>query len=79
MLQGMKIFIQQGDQPDVSWLHGPAGIGKSALAESLALSLKGDGDRAASFFFSRTAPRRKDGSQLIVTLTYQLAINFLAL
>ncbi|KAF5327168.1 hypothetical protein D9619_004549 [Psilocybe cf. subviscida] len=79
MMQGMRKFVQQGDRPGLFWLHGPAGIGKSALAQSLALSLKDDSDHAASFFFSRTASGRSDGNQLIVTLAYQLAINFPAL
>ncbi|KAF5326749.1 hypothetical protein D9619_004410 [Psilocybe cf. subviscida] len=75
MLLRMKKFVQQGGQPSVFWLHGPAGIGKSALAQSLALSLKDEGDHAASFFFSRTAPGRNDGNQLIVTLACQLALS----
>jgi hypothetical protein len=75
MLLGMKKFVQQGDRASVYWLHGPAGIGKSAIAQSLALSLKDEGDHAASFFFSRTSPGRNNGNQLIVTLACQLALN----
>ncbi|KAF5327468.1 hypothetical protein D9619_004058 [Psilocybe cf. subviscida] len=82
MLRGMKKFVQEGgpsSSPAMYWLRGPAGVGKSALAQTLALSLKDEGDHAASFFFSHTAPGRSDGNQLIVTLAYQLAINFPAL
>ncbi|KAF5327466.1 hypothetical protein D9619_004056 [Psilocybe cf. subviscida] len=61
------------------WLRGPAGVGKSALAQTLAMSLKDEGDHAASFFFSHTAPGWSEGNQLIVTLAYQLAINSPAL
>ncbi|KAF5327180.1 hypothetical protein D9619_004392 [Psilocybe cf. subviscida] len=79
MLREMKNFVQQGGPSSVFWLHGPAGIGKSALAQSLALSLKDEGDHAASFFFSRTAPGRNDGNQLIVTLACQLALSIPAI
>ncbi|KAF5329636.1 hypothetical protein D9619_009266 [Psilocybe cf. subviscida] len=82
MIRGMKNFVQEGgsaSSPAMYWLHGPAGVGKSALGQSLALALKDEGDHAASFFFSRTAPGRNDGNQLIITLAYQLAINFPAL
>ncbi|KAF5311144.1 hypothetical protein D9619_007805 [Psilocybe cf. subviscida] len=82
MILGMKNFVQDGDAtsfPTLYWLHGPAGAGKSALAQSLSLELKSEGDHAASFFFSRTSAGRSNGNQLIVTLAYQLATNFPAL
>ncbi|KAF5310528.1 hypothetical protein D9619_007690 [Psilocybe cf. subviscida] len=82
MVLGMKKFVQDGgasSSPALYWLHGPAGVGKSALAQSLYLSLKSEGDHAASFFFSRTSPGRNNGDQLIVTLAYQLASNIPAL
>ncbi|KAH9479242.1 hypothetical protein JR316_0007830 [Psilocybe cubensis] len=58
------------------WLHGPAGVGKSALMQQLGLIMQEKGNHAASFFFSRTAVGRSDGNSLIVTLAYQLAMNF---
>ncbi|KAF5310987.1 hypothetical protein D9619_007710 [Psilocybe cf. subviscida] len=76
MILGMKKFVQDGDaasSPALYWLHGPAGVGKSALAQSLSLELKSEGNHAASFFFSRTSPERNNGNQLIVTVAYQLA------
>ncbi|KAF5326888.1 hypothetical protein D9619_004416 [Psilocybe cf. subviscida] len=82
MLLGMKHFVQtrnDGSSASIYWLHGPAGVGKSALAQSLGLSLQSEGDHAASFFFSRTAPGRNNGDQLIVTLACQLAINIPAI
>ncbi|KAF5310531.1 hypothetical protein D9619_007699 [Psilocybe cf. subviscida] len=82
MILGMKKFVQDGDatsSPALYWLHGPAGVGKSALAQSLSLELKGEGNHAASFFFSRTSAGRNNGDQLIMTLAYQLATNIPAL
>ncbi|KAH9479241.1 hypothetical protein JR316_0007829 [Psilocybe cubensis] len=58
------------------WLHGPAGVGKSALMQQLGLIMQEKGNHAASYFFSRTAVGRSDGNSLIVTLAYQLAMNF---
>ncbi|KAF8969184.1 hypothetical protein BDZ97DRAFT_1695915 [Flammula alnicola] len=58
------------------WLRGPAGVGKSAVAQAVALLLEQEEDLAASFFFSRTAPGRNNGNMLIVTLAYQIAMNF---
>lgn len=78
MLRAVKNFVQDGgssSSPALYWLHGPAGVGKSALAQSLSLLLNSEGDHAASFFFSRTSPGRDNGNQLIVTLAYQLAVN----
>ncbi|KAF8969169.1 hypothetical protein BDZ97DRAFT_1796370, partial [Flammula alnicola] len=58
------------------WLHGPVGVGKSAVAQAVALLLEQEEDLAASYFFSRIAPGRNNGNMLIVTLAYQIATNF---
>ncbi|KAH9479243.1 hypothetical protein JR316_0007831 [Psilocybe cubensis] len=58
------------------WLHGPAGVGKSALMQQLGLLMQEKNEHAASFFFSRTSTGRNNGNSLIVTLAYQLAMNF---
>ncbi|KAF5310992.1 hypothetical protein D9619_007719 [Psilocybe cf. subviscida] len=79
MILGMKKFVEDGgaaSSPALYWLHGPAGVGKSALAQSVSLELKSEGNHAASFFFSRASPGRNNGNQLIVTLAYQLATIF---
>jgi hypothetical protein len=51
-------------------MYGPAGAGKSAIAQSIAELCKSL--LAASFFFSRTAPDRRDNSRLVATLVWQL-------
>ncbi|KAF8156628.1 hypothetical protein B0H34DRAFT_709978 [Crassisporium funariophilum] len=56
----------------IMWLYGPAGAGKSAIAQSIAEECYALGTLAGSFFFSRTAPGRNDTSRLIPTLVYQL-------
>ena len=57
------------------WLYGPAGAGKSAIAQSIAELCHKSNLLAASFFFSRTAVGRSDESRLIPTLVYQLCLS----
>ena len=57
------------------WLYGPAGAGKSAIAQTIAEICHELKLLAASFFFSRTATGRNDHSRLIATLTYQLCLS----
>ena len=55
------------------WLYGPAGAGKSSIAQSIAELCDEAGILDASFFFSRTAAGRNNDRLLIPTLTYQLS------
>jgi hypothetical protein len=55
-----------------SWVYGPAGAGKSAIAQTIAELCAKANLLAASFFFSRTAAGRSDSSRLVVTLACQL-------
>ena len=57
------------------WLYGPAGAGKSAIAQSIAELCYNENLLAASFFFSRTAVGRSDEYRLIPTLVYQLCLS----
>ncbi|KAF8802016.1 hypothetical protein BYT27DRAFT_7226599 [Phlegmacium glaucopus] len=61
------------------WLYGPAGAGKSAIAQSIAELCHNANILAASFFFSRTAVGRSDESRLIPTLVYQLCVSIPAI
>jgi hypothetical protein len=54
------------------WLYGPAGAGKSAIAQTIAELLEEAGLLAAAFFFSRNAAGRNDKTRLVSTLVYQL-------
>ncbi|KAJ3562612.1 hypothetical protein NP233_g9464 [Leucocoprinus birnbaumii] len=58
------------------WLSGPAGVGKSAVAQSVAEALKDDEIFGACFFFSRPN-NRSDPDGVIPTLVYQLALLLL--
>ncbi|KIL70513.1 hypothetical protein M378DRAFT_64223, partial [Amanita muscaria Koide BX008] len=54
------------------WLHGPAGAGKSAIAQTIARSCS-QGRVAATFFFYRSDASRNDGNCLFTTIAWQLA------
>jgi len=56
----------------ILWLYGPAGAGKSAIAQTIAELLEEAGLLAAAFFFSRNAAGRNDKTPLVATLVYQL-------
>src|SRR6266511_2007450 len=51
-----------------TWLHGPAGAGKSAIAQSLAEILQAKGLLAGSFFFFHMDLKHNSEKPLIVTL-----------
>ncbi|KAJ7918022.1 hypothetical protein B0H13DRAFT_1543425, partial [Mycena leptocephala] len=58
----------------ILWLHGPAGAGKSAIAQTLCQKLEEDGRLGASFFFKRGHPSRGHAKRLFATIAYQLAL-----
>ncbi|KAJ7815791.1 hypothetical protein B0H14DRAFT_2375034, partial [Mycena olivaceomarginata] len=57
----------------ILWLHGPAGAGKSAIAQSLCQKLEAEGHLVASFFFKREHASRGNAARLFATIAYQLA------
>ncbi|ESK86793.1 nwd2 [Moniliophthora roreri MCA 2997] len=58
---------------NVFWVHGPAGIGKSAIAQTITELVESKGLLAASFFFSRNNKKRSNVTYLVSTIAYQLA------
>ncbi|KAJ7913445.1 hypothetical protein B0H13DRAFT_1612545, partial [Mycena leptocephala] len=60
---------------NILWLHGPAGAGKSAVAQSLCQKLAEiEGHIFASFFFKRGHSSRRNGNRMFPTISYQLAV-----
>ncbi|KAF8957578.1 hypothetical protein BDZ97DRAFT_1706795 [Flammula alnicola] len=57
----------------ILWLYGPAGSGKSAIAQSIAELCYAANILLATFFFSRSDHTRNRGDALIPTLAYQVA------
>ncbi|KAJ7206758.1 hypothetical protein GGX14DRAFT_366846 [Mycena pura] len=60
----------------ILWLWGPAGAGKSAIAQTFCQRLSDEGRLGASFFFKRGHPSRGNARKLITTIAYQLARLF---
>lgn len=68
-----------GKEGGIAWLHGPAGAGKSAIAQTVCESSASRSQLAASFFFSRAQARRDSGDFLFTTIAFQLAMASLEL
>jgi len=63
------------DRRPMMWLYGPAGAGKSAIAQTIAERCQDEKRLAASFFFSRGAARRRTEKNFVITIAYQLALS----
>ncbi|KAM6503522.1 hypothetical protein JOM56_000465 [Amanita muscaria] len=75
VLDKMRTWMDHPNAPEpILWLHGPAGVGKSAIAQTI--SYLYDEDKVgATFFFFRSDPIRNDGNRLFPTLAWQLALS----
>ncbi|KAJ6622723.1 hypothetical protein B0H10DRAFT_2012543, partial [Mycena sp. CBHHK59/15] len=63
------------DVPSSMWLYGPAGAGKSAIAQTMAETWHEQGKLAAAFFFARWRAQGGSAQRLFPTIAYQLALN----
>ncbi|KAF9445029.1 hypothetical protein P691DRAFT_735655 [Macrolepiota fuliginosa MF-IS2] len=68
-------FLSHIHHWDFLWLSGPAGVGKSAVAQTVAEFAAENGILGAAYFFSRPNKRYKY-IEVFITLAYQLAIYF---
>ena len=59
----------------ICWLSGPAGYGKSALAQTIAERYAKEGRLLGCFFFLRGAGERSLISRLIPTLAHQVSLS----
>ncbi|KAF9035799.1 hypothetical protein BJ165DRAFT_1395368, partial [Panaeolus papilionaceus] len=59
----------------ITWLNGPMGAGKTAVARTLADRARTTNKLIGMFMFSRAFPGRNDESRFITTLAFQLAIS----
>ncbi|KAJ3574764.1 hypothetical protein NP233_g1543 [Leucocoprinus birnbaumii] len=57
----------------VLWMHGPFGVGKSAVAQSSAEKLKKCEKLVATLFFSRSNADRDDPLRVVPSIVYQIA------
>ncbi|KAK1223837.1 hypothetical protein PQX77_013279 [Marasmius sp. AFHP31] len=63
----------KGEVPPICWLSGAAGVGKSAIAMTVAEACEKESDLVCSFFFFRSDPKRNNPSALWLTIAYGLA------
>ncbi|RXW21978.1 hypothetical protein EST38_g3869 [Candolleomyces aberdarensis] len=63
----------------IMWVHGPAGYGKTAVAQTISDDMEVQQQEldfnplGGTFFFWRTSPERNNPSRFVITLAYQLA------
>ncbi|KII83593.1 hypothetical protein PLICRDRAFT_67390, partial [Plicaturopsis crispa FD-325 SS-3] len=73
VLSDIDQWTQNPGNSRVYWLNGMAGIGKTAIAESVARKLRTQNMLGASFFCSRSNIDRRDVKRLFSTIAYMLA------
>ncbi|KAJ3565870.1 hypothetical protein NP233_g7364 [Leucocoprinus birnbaumii] len=57
----------------VLWLHGPFGIGKTAVAQTSAEALRASGKLLGTLFFSRSSANRNNPLQVFTSFAYHIA------
>ncbi|KAF8750315.1 WD domain, G-beta repeat [Rhizoctonia solani] len=60
-------------KPNVFWMNGMAGTGKTTIAYTFAKSLNDRGALGASFFCTRTSDECRDAGRIVPTIAHQLA------
>ncbi|KIK59994.1 hypothetical protein GYMLUDRAFT_44006 [Collybiopsis luxurians FD-317 M1] len=76
ILHDLNQWASRSDQPDnpqIRWLYGPAGAGKSAIAQTFAQKCAENGTLLGSFFFWRSDPTRNNPHRLFTTIALQIA------
>ncbi|OAX37116.1 hypothetical protein K503DRAFT_857553 [Rhizopogon vinicolor AM-OR11-026] len=84
LLNNIYELLDDREKSRIIWLNGTAGVGKSAVAFTVAERMRGlkvgetsDSKRlAGSFFFSREHTKRCTTAYFFATFVYQLARNF---
>ncbi|KAJ7730303.1 hypothetical protein B0H16DRAFT_1733821 [Mycena metata] len=70
--RSIQSWVEDGGAPSVMWLYGPAGAGKSAIAQTMAEKWAQRKTLAAAFFFARWRTGGSSGKTLFPTVAYQL-------
>ncbi|KAG2051909.1 hypothetical protein BDR06DRAFT_570926 [Suillus hirtellus] len=85
LLNYIRRLLDDQEKSRLIWLHGTAGVGKSAVAFTVAETMRDlkvteethiEKRLAGTFFFSRKHTKRCTTGYFFVTLVYQLASNF---
>ncbi|KAB5593576.1 hypothetical protein CTheo_2965 [Ceratobasidium theobromae] len=73
ILSSMDEWSHDPNAPDLYWMDGMAGTGKSTIACSFSKALERRKQLAASFFCTRSSPECRQVGRIIPTIAYQLA------
>ncbi|KAJ3572680.1 hypothetical protein NP233_g2926 [Leucocoprinus birnbaumii] len=66
-------LAESNDEQPVLWMHGPFGIGKTAVAQSCAEILKAGNRLIATLFFSRSNINRDNPYRVFTSIAFQIA------
>jgi hypothetical protein len=75
LLDDLLTWATASDSPCLFWLNGLAGTGKSTIARTLCERLYERGLLGASFFISRDQSDRREASNIVRSIAYQLAVR----
>jgi len=76
VLEEIETWVKAGSQgTSILWVHGPAGAGKSVIAQIVAETCARRGELAASFFFACTVASRNALKYLFPTIAAQIAMS----
>ncbi|KAB5589987.1 Vegetative incompatibility protein HET-E-1 [Ceratobasidium theobromae] len=73
VLSTLGEWSHDASAPDLYWMDGMAGTGKTTIACSFSKILEGRKQLAASFFCTRSSPECRQVGRIIPTIAYQLA------
>ena len=76
VLDAIEVWARDFDEPQVYWLNGVAGAGKTTIAQTIAVRMFADGNLGASFFCSRDFEDRRDPQLIFPTIAVQLARKY---
>ena len=75
VLDSLRAWAESEKSPQFFWLNGPAGSGKSTIAQTFAYLLHSKDKLGASFFCSRNMKERKELTMIFPTIAFQLATS----
>jgi NACHT domain len=76
LLEEIKTWSTSTTTNPMFWLCGPAGMGKSAIASTIANSWRDEGRLGGDFFFSQAIADCRENSKVFPTIASQLATRF---
>ncbi|KAG9092211.1 hypothetical protein FS749_015911 [Ceratobasidium sp. UAMH 11750] len=77
VINDVMAWVHESDRrPQLAWVHGLAGLGKSSIATSVCKELDERGMLATSFFCKRDNPELRDPHRVLTSIAYRLALRW---